>query len=170
MITAMCIFMPMVCMITTMSSSNFMKLYTIMSVIFLSIETNVRKIVPDRQKCCIYKIRKKELIKHENNSEWNDNILATHCKIIVPRFSHDFLIKLTISKPCKYISYLKYITLLSHIDHHSRKCTKKKYTNKHIKYCIENWLSRLIDNKSTMKWEENSKNKNKIDGNTDKKN
>lgn len=74
------------------------------------------KIVPDRKKSCSNNIRKKKLIKHQDNSQGDNNILMTHNISVVPRNLDYFLIVRKISEPSKNISYSKYITLFDHIN------------------------------------------------------
>lgn len=168
MITSMSFILPNIRMIRALST-YFMKLYSIVRVVFLSIKSNICEIIPNREECRIHQIWEKKLIKHKNNSKWNYIILVTHYETIVPRLSYNFLIGRSITKPCKDISYLKYITLFCHINNHSRKSKNEKSSHKHIENCIKNWLCWLTNNKSSMKRKKNSKNKNKVYWNTNEK-
>ncbi len=103
-------------------SPDFMELYTIARFIFGSIESDIRKIIPDREKCCIDKIRKEELIEHENNSKWKDQILMTHSICIEPR-TFELYIDSSISYKRENIADPKNIALLDHINHY---CTQSK--------------------------------------------
>ena len=72
-----------ICMIRRFAS-YFMKFDPIVGIILGPIESNMREIVPDRENGCIHEIRKKELIEHENDSEWDDRILMTDDICIEP--------------------------------------------------------------------------------------
>ncbi len=60
-----------------MSSTHLMELYTICCILILTIESNMGKIVPNRESYSIENIRKKELVEHEEYSKWQNNILVS---------------------------------------------------------------------------------------------
>ena len=64
--------------------SYFMEFNTIVSIILGPIESNMGEIVPDREHCRIHEIREKELVEHEDHSEWDDRILVTDDICIEP--------------------------------------------------------------------------------------
>lgn len=79
----------------------------------------MREIVPDRECCGVYQIREKELVEHEDDSEWDESILVTHDIAIEPRIPHHISIIWDIPEKYKNRLYLKNICLLDHIDHHT---------------------------------------------------
>lgn len=78
--------MPMVIVTSTTSSmpTDLMELDTIVCIIFRSIKSDIREIIPYREECSIDNIRKKELIKHEDDTDWDNGILFFYDKIIKP--------------------------------------------------------------------------------------
>ncbi len=149
--------------------SHFMELYSITRIIFFSIKSYIREIVPYREECCIHEIGQEELIEHQDDTKWYDCILVTHHIGVVPRLPHEFLMGRTIPKPGEDIADAEDIALLYHIDSYSPESEEEKERNKHEQTCIESRMSRLADNKTAMKWEEYSKDKDKIHWDTHEK-
>lgn len=120
---------PMSCSSTM--TSDFMEFYTIARFIFWSIESDIRKIIPDREECCIDEIREEKLIEHKYDSERNDQILMTH-RICIKPGTLERCIHSCISHPSEKISNTKDITLLNHVDYYSTKSKKEKKTHEKI--------------------------------------
>ena len=59
------------------ATTHLMELYTICCILILTIESNMGKIVPNRESYSIENIRKKELVEHEEYSKWQNNILVS---------------------------------------------------------------------------------------------
>ena len=151
------------------STSDFMEFDTIAGIFFFSIESYICQIVPDREESGIHEIREKELIEHEDDSEWDDSILMTHDIPIVCRLPYDFLIVWSISEPGEEIPDMKYIALLHHIDTYSTKGEEEKCRYQDKNTGIERRMCRLTDDKSSMQREEYSEDEDKIDRDTDEK-
>ena len=153
----------MIIMILRMSWSYFMKFYSIVRIIFWSIESNVRKIVPDREECCIHEIGKEELIEHENHSKWNECILMGECIIVEPWFLNHFSIIGNISDPDKDRLNLENICLINEVDTYRSKTKYQISRDNYIHECIQCRLGRFTHNQSTMNGKKNCKNKYEID-------
>ena len=153
----------------TTTSCDFMELYTIARIFFLTVKSDIREIVPHRKKCCVHQIREQELIEHEDDTERDDRILMTHDVAIIPRLPYNFLIHRTISEPREEIPDMEDIALLDHIDHDGAESKEEKCGNEDKNRCIESRMCRFADNKSPMKREEYSQDEYKIHGNTHEK-
>lgn len=56
-------------------SPYLMELNTIVRIIFSSVKSNIRKIEPYREKCCIYQVGKQKLVQHNEYHSWDDERL-----------------------------------------------------------------------------------------------
>ena len=153
----------------TMSSSYFMKLYSIMSIILWAIKTNMRKIVPHRKKSSIDNIWKKEFIEHEHNPEWYNHSLMRHNKRINKWSLYYFEVVWHIAKYYKYGSNFKYIWLFDHVNQYRKKTKYEIKSGRKILERIKNWFFWFCGDKSAMNWKKNGKKENKINSNTDNK-
>lgn len=149
-------------------SAYFMKLDPIVRVIFFfSIESYVWEIVPNWEKCCINQVWEKELVEHNNHSKWNNQVLMSHNISKEDWWLDSLSIEKCIFQERKQRPYLKNICLLYHINNNGRESEEKKNGSKNMLKCVEGWMCGFCYNESSMKWEENCKNKNKIYSNTD---
>lgn len=137
--------------ITMTTSSHFVELYTIAGIFFFPIKSNIREVIPDREKCCVDKVGKEKLVEHQDDPERDDHILVTHDIRVICWFSDIFLVKKSITYPGQDVPYMKYITLLDHIDRHSTHSKDEKTRNSEKYERIECRMCRLRNNESTMK-------------------
>ena len=149
--------------------SYFMEFNTIVSIILGPIESNMGEIIPDREHCRIHEIREKELVEHEDHSEWDDRILVTDDICIEPWLLHDLSIIEHIMEPCQKGLNPENIRLINKINTYRSERKEKVSCNKNIGKCIEEWLGRLTHHKTSMERKEHSKQKYKIDRNAHEK-
>lgn len=159
----------MICPMFIVCCTYFMKLNTIGCIIFFSIKSNITEIVPDREECSVDEIRQEELVEHQHNRQWDDNILLCNYESIKLRVLDSIEIKRCIFEKGEDSSWLENIHLFCHIDHRSAHCKEKEDRRKKIECCIECWMCWLRYDESSMKWKEHSKNIYKIDRNTHNK-
>lgn len=152
---------------SSMSSSDFMKLDTIARIILGPIKSYMWEIIPDRENGSIDQIRKKEFIEHEDDPERKDNILMTHDIAIVPRFFHYLCIITQISDPDKNRLDPKNIGLFYQIDENCAERKKEVSRDEYIEKGVDRRMCRLTNNESSMNWEEDREDKNKIYRDTD---
>jgi hypothetical protein len=133
------------------TSSDFMEFHSICWCLILgSIKSNMREIVPNRERYSWNNIGEKEFIEHKEYAERKDDITMTHDIEKYWWCFHNSLVILSISKPYEKCSHLKNVSLLHHIEHRRDERKKKKHPYKNILYDIESLVARLRDHESPM--------------------
>lgn len=146
--------MPVIIMSSSMSiaTTHFVEFNAIGSIFIFSIKSDMRKIIPDRECDRTHNIRKKELIEHKENPEWQNAILVLDHIAKYCRWSDYCLIVHTISEPSKNRPNLENIGLLNHIKYHRKKRIQEKHSNDKILDNIDSLVRCLRDNESPMEW------------------
>ena len=95
------------CIMSATMSTDFMKFYAIAGIFFFLIESNIGEIVPDREDRRCDDIGKEDLIEHEEDTEWEDDILTSHDEGIKHGSLHRGSKKYSILKKIKYSPRIK---------------------------------------------------------------
>ncbi len=152
---------------STCMSAYFMEFNPIMWILFFPIETDIREIEPDREKCGIHQVGKKKLVEHEHDSKRQDEVLSSHDIPEEMWSAYGFSVEETIFEEDEYGSHLEYIGLFHHIGDNGRHTEKKRNWCQEVLYGIECGVCWLRDDQSGMKWEKHSEYKDQVDRYTD---
>ncbi len=150
-------------------SSYFMEFDSVVSIILLTVESDIWEVIPDRENRCIDEIREHDFIEHHNNRKRYNDILVAHNIGIHFRYFDDIGIVCSIFDDAKNISYFEYISLFYTIEKYRKKDIYENACNHDILDSIKEWTLGLRKTQPTMKRKKNRKDKDEVDRSADKK-